>query len=134
MNRYSRIWLAAAAAALLAACGGEPRPPEEVVPDRAQARWNAIVEGDYETAWSYYTPGYRERVSAGEFSADMSGRPFTYRGAEIRSVECGEERCELRVAVSFEVPVAPNQLGGFESRQGVDEIWLFIDGQWWYSP
>ncbi|MGK7295440.1 MAG: hypothetical protein ACNS61_06360 [Candidatus Wenzhouxiangella sp. M2_3B_020] len=134
MNSNSRMWLAAVAATVLVACGGESRPPEEAVPERAQARWDAIVEGDYETAWSYYTPGYRERVSAGEFAADMGGRPFEYQGAEIGPVDCTQERCELRVAVSFEIPAAPNQLSGFQSRQGVDEIWLFIDGQWWYSP
>jgi len=45
--------------ALLAACS-DPRPAAEVVEERAQARWEAMVARDFQTAWEYYTPGYRE--------------------------------------------------------------------------
>jgi hypothetical protein len=126
--------LAAATVVLAAGCSQEPPPPpEEIVAERAQARWDALLEGDYEAAWDYYSPGFRDRVSVTELASELGGRPFRYEGAEIRRVACEDQRCEVRVAVEFEIPSAPNHLSGFRSRQGIEEIWLFIDDQWWYS-
>ena len=131
-SKNSSLLIAIAATALLAACS-DNRPPEEIVAERAQARLDALVAQDFETARRYYTPGFRERVGLNAYLRSQSGRPFRWTDAEISSVVCEEERCRVKVVISFEIPSAPNQLSGFRSRQGIEEIWLFIDGQWWYS-
>ena len=131
-SQNSSLLIAIAAVTLLAACG-DNRTAEEIVTERAQARLDAFVAQDFETARKYYTPGFRERVSLDAYLRSQADQPFRWTDAEISSVVCEQERCRVKVVVSFEIPSAPNQLSGFRSRQGIDEIWLFIDGKWWYS-
>ena len=37
------------------------------VKQRAQARWDAVLSGDYDTAYSLYSPGYRSSHSRTDF-------------------------------------------------------------------
>lgn len=120
--------------ALLSACS-DPRPPAEVVEERAQARWDAMVARDFQAAWEYYTPGYREQITAAEFEGEMAGRPVKWTGAEVFEVDCAEDepRCEVRVRVDYEARAAVPGVGTLRSQSGVTEIWLQIGGDWWYS-
>jgi hypothetical protein len=120
--------------ALLAACS-DPRPAAEVVQERAQARWEAMVARDFQTAWEYYTPGYREQMTAGEFEAEMARRPVRWTAAEVFEVSCADEEpgCVVRARVNYEAQAAVPGVGMLKSMSGVTETWLQIDGKWWYS-
>ena len=119
---------------LLTACS-DPRPAAEVVQERAQARWEAMVARDFQTAWEYYTPGYREQMTAAAFEGEMARRPVKWTAAEVFEVDCAgdEPRCEVRVRVEYQVQAAVPGVGTLRSKSGVTEIWLQIDGKWWYS-
>ena len=120
--------------ALLAACS-DPRPAAEVVEERAQARWEAMVARDFQAAWEYYTPGYREQMTAAEFEGEMARRPVKWTAAEVFAVDCPEDepRCEVRVRVDYQAQAAVPGVGMLQSKSGVTEIWLQIGGEWWYS-
>jgi len=120
--------------ALLAACS-DPRPAAEVVEERAQARWEAMVARDFQTAWEYYTPGYREQTTAAEFEGEMARRPVQWTAAEVFEVNCAETEpsCEVRVRVDYQAQAAVPGVGMLKSKSGVTEIWLQIGGEWWYS-
>lgn len=122
------------AALVLAACS-DPRAPEEIVAERAQSRWDALVERDFEAAWRFYTPGYREQLAAPDFAREMARRPITWDKASVRKTECNgqEKRCDVHSIVEYRVPAQVPGVGKLEGRTGVDEIWLQIDGEWWYS-
>ena len=50
-------------AALLAACAGGPQLTEvrkARLLERAEARWRALEQRDFDTAWTYTSPAYRE--------------------------------------------------------------------------
>ncbi|MBS3747422.1 MAG: lipoprotein [Wenzhouxiangellaceae bacterium] len=136
MNKISNLIFAIGAVALLAACSDpDPRSPEEIVAERAQARWDALVAQDFETAREYYTPGYRQQTSAADFADEMQRRPVKWTDVEVRSAECSEEEpsCRLRSVVSYQVPASIPGAGTLESKSAVTEIWLQINGEWWYS-
>jgi len=120
--------------ALLAACS-DPRPPAEVVEERAQARWQAMVARDFQGAWEYYTPGFREQMTAVEFEGEMARRPVQWTDAEVFEVNCADDepRCEVRVRVDYQAQAAVPGVGMLKSKSGVTEIWLQIGGEWWYS-
>lgn len=131
--RYIEFLLAGMVAAALVGCGaGDQRP--ESLEDRAQARWDAMVAGEFEEAWSYYTPGYRETTPAADFAQDMRRRPVRWTGAEILVSDCEGDRCEVTARVSYRVPSAPEGISDMEPERHVRETWIRTRDQWWYAP
>lgn len=126
--------LAVLAAILLAACA-DNRPAEEIVAERAQARWDALVARDFAAAYEYYTPGYRETTTAEAFSAEMSIRSVKWTAAEVFGIECEADapRCEVRTRLKYSAPGAIPGVGSIESSSGVRETWIQIGRKWWYS-
>src|ERR1043165_10081149 len=65
----------AAVAVSLAMVGGcatmAEQPPEQVVKARAQARWDALLKGDYEAAYGYLGPGSRAVNSLEAYKASI---------------------------------------------------------------
>ncbi|MEX0914678.1 MAG: nuclear transport factor 2 family protein [Wenzhouxiangellaceae bacterium] len=135
--KINKLLLIVGVTALLAACSEPepPREPAEIVAERAQARWNAMVEQDFQAAWALYTPGFREQLPAGDFAAEMRRRPVTWTAAEVLEVKCAgdEPRCEVRTRVDYKAPANAPGVGSLTGKRGVTEIWLQIGGKWWYS-
>ncbi len=134
MNKISNLIFAIGAIALLAACSDpDPRPPEEIVAERAQARWDALVESEFDEAWTYMTPGFREHTDSRDYYVEMSSRSVQWTSAEVVSTECEQARCEVTVSVGYRIPSGPAQLSGMESERRIKETWIGIDGKWWYA-
>lgn len=136
MHKIRRWTLIAALALLAAGCSREPPPPpEEVVAERAAARWSALVAREFETAWNYYTPGFREQMPAADFAAEMARRPVKWTDSEILDTACAENepKCVVRARVAYEAPPILPGVGTLSSRSTVTETWLQIGDQWWYS-
>jgi hypothetical protein len=129
----------AAVALLVVACtpSDPPQSPpsdSEIASERAQARWNALIAGEHEAAYAYYTPGFREQMSVVDFTIDMRSRPVQWVAAEVIGAECDGDRCELEIDLEYRVPSAPAQLSGMGNRRPIDETWLRIDDTWWFVP
>lgn len=129
-------FIAVAALVTLAACSEPEPPPEptEIVAERAQQRWDALVAEDYEAAYALYTPGFRERTDLRSFEDDMQRRPVRWVSAEVRTTECEKERCTVETDVGYRVTSAPAQLSGMGSSRPVEESWIYINDNWWFVP
>jgi len=130
--KNSNLLIIVAAIAVLAACS-DNRTPEEIVADRAQARWDAMVEGDFEKVWEFFSPGFRDQSSRSVFAVDYARRPMRWDSARVVSVDCQDRRCETETEVSYTVTGGPGTLAGMQNTRSVDNVWIEIDGQWWYS-
>lgn len=119
-------------ALLLAACAPAPTP-EEIVAERAQARWDALVAIDFEGSYDFRTPGYRAETTRTEHVVGLSRRKITWIAAEVLSVDCEGDRCRVETQVGYRADGAPGVMAGIENSRPVREIWVRIDGQWWYS-
>ncbi|MFD2378067.1 hypothetical protein ACFSTJ_12145 [Ottowia pentelensis] len=116
----------------LAGCAGlQPQTTEQIVQQRAQQRWDALVAGDFAKAWTYSTPSFRQRVKQNDYR-DQFGRAGQWTAAKVESVTCKAERCTAQVSLTARLlfPGFKNQLTTGE----VPEIWVRDDGQWWYLP
>lgn len=117
---------------LLAACHWMADSPEERVARRAQARWDALIRGDIETAYAYLAPGYRKIKSLERYRRGIHG-VGKWREARVERVTCPEKdvcNVDMQVKVRLMVPRGEP----IESVNPVRERWIHKAGEWWYVP
>lgn len=131
-NKLLNISVALGLALALSACGG-PAEPEQTLEERVMARWQHMIERDFEAAWEYYAPGFRETTPVEAFVRDMERRPIRWREVEVLSSECEEERCDVEVRVVYQAVGAPSGLGSMQVPRRLSERWIAVDQGWWYS-
>jgi hypothetical protein len=124
--------LASFALAACAGLGDAGKTPEQIVAQRAQARWDAILADNWETAHGYATPAYRERTDVRLYRGLYGGGSvIARRGAEVGKVECPTaSACEVTIAVRF--VYADPRMRGKEIRTTFPERWLLEDDGRWY--
>lgn len=128
------VALAAIAAVFLAACATTGGGGGGDVVKRAEARWEAVLAGDFERAYQYYSPGYRSSHSPGDFELSMRLRKVQFRGARFVDHACEGDRCDLKFEVKYFVASPVPGLDKWESKTTLDETWIRTQGEWWYLP
>ena len=119
-----RVFLAVAVvvAAGCAAVGGES--PEAAVKERAQARWDAMVKGDFQAAYGYLSPGSRAVLSEQSYVGSL--KKGFWKSAHVESVTChSAEACDVGATIEYEYM-------GHPIRTPLRESWIRDAGQWWY--
>lgn len=119
---------------MLSACGGSA-PPEapQSVEDRILMRWQHMVDRDFDQAWEFFTPGFRQLTPRETFVAQMASRPVLWHAAELMDVECEEDRCKATLRVTIQPVGGPSALRHLHVPSQVEETWLLMDGVWWFS-
>jgi len=119
----NRIAVALVSVAVLAGCATMgARKPEEVVKERAQARWDALLKDDVKAAYAYFSPGSRAVMD--EKSYEASIRKGFWKSAKVDSVTCTGQRCEVGETIEYEFQ-------GRRTRSPLTETWIEEDGNWW---
>ena len=111
---------------MLTACAATTtaKTNEEVVAERAQAKWTAIVAGDYQAAYQYMSPSSRTVISEQAYRNSM--KPGFHKGAKVVGVKCeSADICEVRLEIEYEY-------AGSRVKAGLPEKWIKQDGNWWY--
>lgn len=125
--------------ASMVGCTSSSRISEEgqgLLLERAEARWLALVDRDWATAYEYTSPAYR-----GVISQSMYQRKFSYMVEwELTSVDFVNYDARAAVAsVAIGVMSRPVKqtsaasvaIGTVPTR--IVEQWILVDGEWWYS-
>jgi hypothetical protein len=112
---------------LLASCATavkQSRPDEEVVKERSQARWDAMVKGDFMAGYQYLSPAGKSVYSEEQYEGGYK-RDF-WTAAHVEKVECVTvELCEADVRIAY-------KLGAMEMQAPLREKWVKQDSQWWF--
>jgi len=119
---------------LLSACATTPASPEDIVKERAQARWDALLNGDFATAYSYFSPGYRSATTVVDFEIGIRMRKVQYRTAEFQDHSCENNVCTVRLKVGYKLAKPVPGMTDWESESVVSEQWIKSDGNWWFLP
>ncbi len=122
-----------AAVIAVAGCAGfggvtkdsSPEAKRAAVTERVNARWAALIKGDMDTAYTFFSPATRQLLTLGTYRQQARGSGF--RKAEISSVTCEAEVCQVAVVVTLDL----RQMSGLQST--VDETWVLDNGQYWYT-
>ena len=62
------------AGVFLTACATAPGNTGDSIAERAQDRWDALLAGDFETAYAFYSPGYRSTTSVVDLAFEIRSR------------------------------------------------------------
>lgn len=117
----------------LAACAGmagvtadAPKEKKEaLVAERAQARWNALIDKDFSGAYGYLTPATRQLVTVEEYKANFGGE-LRYTAARVEKVTCEAEACKVQMMVTYDHRL----MKGITTA--IEESWILDKGQFWY--
>jgi hypothetical protein len=123
-NRIPVRLVAGVLAIVLCACAAVAPRSETVVKERAQARWDALVKGDFNAAYGYLSPGSRSVTTATDYSAGL--RKGFWKSAAIDKVECGSaQSCEVFATIEYE-------FSGMRTKTPLRETWIRDGSEWWY--
>lgn len=132
MNTYRTPALAAVLLALAGCAAMQPQTPEQVVQERAQARWDALIKGDFEKAWTYTDAQTRSQVAQQDYKQRF-GAAGAWISATVLRVECQPEKCLAAVRLTTQ-NIVPNFAQAIpQITTFVDEEWVRDEGQWWYA-
>jgi len=123
---------AATVGVFLAACasmGGlsKDSPPEAkvaVVTERAQARWEALIKGDLDQAYTYMSAASQEAYPLKEYKNRT--KPGMWKAVKIDSVDCQAEICKLKMTLTYDHP----RMKGVQTP--FTESWIIEKGTAWF--
>ena len=123
-------WLALCASTALVACASiGPATPEDVVKQRVNERWKALVANDFSRSYSYTSPSFRGLISQDVYRGRIGGA-VSWVAGEVASVQCPEPvKCVARVRIDYK-PLLRGRAGETFSTYA-DETWVLEGGQWW---
>lgn len=121
--------LTTAALALLGCSSINTPTPEQIVTQRVEQRWAALIDEDFRTAWTYTQPGFRAAVKQKDYARRFGG-VGSWQGIQVHQVTCEAERCKvsIRLTTRVSLPKFPERdIVGY-----IDEVWVREDGEWWF--
>ena len=124
--RRTAAWVSLAA--LMAGVSGcavlDGRAPGEVVKEKAQARWDALVKGDVPAAYGYFSPTSKSVMTLDAYRSSM--KPGFWKAVTVDKVDCQtSESCDVVVTIEYE----------FQARRmktQLKETWIREGRNWWY--
>ena len=106
---------------------------EERVAKRVLERMDALIDMDWKRAYQYLSPATKKVLSYRVFANRMGVSAIVRDEASIRSIECEEEVCDVRVNLTYTyVGGVIDAMQGKQMHSVVEEKWIFADGDWWY--
>ena len=102
----------------------DARSPEEVVKERAQQRWDALVKGDFKTVYEYLSPGSRAVLTSEGYASGL--RVGFWKAARVEKVMCEKpDVCDAILALEYD-------FRGSRIKTPLKETWIKEGSSWWY--
>ena len=130
----SLVMLTACATSSVSTDKKESASDKDIVVERAEARWAAMLAMDLETAYTYYSPGFRSTASVVDFMFQQRSRRVKWESAEYLSHNCSGSSCKVKFKTGFKVQKAIPGMDTYHGSDDVEETWVKTQGEWWYVP
>jgi hypothetical protein len=122
--KNSALAVVVASLALSGCAGFAQRPDAEVVKERAQARWDALVKGDVDKAYAYLSPGSRATMTAAQYAGSLN--VGFWKKVTVDEVRCSSaQQCDAILTVEYE-------FRGSRTKTPMKESWIKEGSTWWY--
>ena len=131
--RVGQLLIIIAIFLLISACAAT-RPSEQVVEERAMARWSALLGDDLTGAYEYLSPGYRSSVSVKNYQRALLLKKIKWNDAKFIESECEETTCKVKISLNYTAFGAVPGLKSFNGIQSIEESWVLVDRNWYMVP
>ncbi len=99
--------------------------------DRANARWQTLMAGDYAKSYVFTSPAFKKSTAEADYLKRYDKKP-QWHGAEVLTVTCATPtKCVARVRMDLKISLPRTKLDRITTHG--DETWLLEEGQWWFS-
>jgi len=120
----ARIVLAGLIGGLTACAAFDRRPPEEIVKERSQARWEALVKSDVPAAYGFFSQASKSFITLEGYQSSI--KPGFWKAAAVDKVTCPtSDSCDVIVTIEYE-------LRGTRAKTPLKETWIREGSNWWY--
>lgn len=105
---------------------------ESIVKTRAAERWQALIDGRLETAYSYESPEYREVYSFKQFARKINGVGL-WSKADVEDVSCKKDKCVATMRIYVTIRVGRG-FGVHKTNSLLKEQWIqdAVSGEWYH--
>lgn len=121
------VLIAGLALTTVACASVQEAPAEGVVVQRAQKRWDALLEGKIDEAYQFLSPGSKAKWGEKEYRSRIG--LGLWQGARVARADCSADRCDVHVKVDFRYR-RPGM--NVVAETAVQEVWVKEEGIWWY--
>ncbi len=117
---------------LLSACA-------ETVDDidaKAVARWQALIDNDYEKAYQYIAPSYRqlEDLATYRMRIQTAQLNIQWNNAEFIDKKCSDDACTVNLSINYTYKFSRRAFGEASAATPIEESWIKDGGTWYYLP
>ena len=99
--------------------------------ERVEARWTALIAGDFDRVYEFETPAYRKIYTAQQFRANF-GQGLRWKRIKVIQIDLNQPEV-AKVAVEVEYGFYVAGRGMMDDKVVDTETWLRLDGQWWHQ-
>ena len=103
------------------------------VEKRVEGRWNALIEKNFKSAYTYTSESYRDMITEEDYTKSMN-RKIIWKSAEITRTRCNEDVCKVHLTLKYHVLPQFGLPRGADSMENTVENWLRKGSEWWYLP
>jgi hypothetical protein len=132
---WLKVWLSAVLIGTAAGCATVPgagtlttdSPPEvkrAVLTERINARWDALIKGDLDRAYTFMSQASRDAYTLGVYRAKV--RPGMWRSVKIDSIDCDGAVCWAKLVLTYDHP----RMKGVQTPFA--ESWIIENGNAWF--
>ena len=137
LSMLSRLILLSVVVGISGCSAIQPKTDEQRVIALAEQRQAGLLRQDFDKAYQYMSPGYRQLNSLEQFTTKNMG-VYAWESSNVLNSECEEDICKVNVAIEYDSarmfntgrkPVAEKRI---ISRVNI-ETWIKLDNKWWFS-
>ena len=128
------VWAALGLTAGLNGCASlsvdsAPERKQQLVAERAQARWDALLKGDLDVAYQFLSAGSKAATTLPAYKAKI--KPGMWRAAKVDKIDCEREICKVVMLITYDAkPARGIPVKGIQTP--LDENWIIENGSAWY--
>lgn len=130
LNREHKKILVLSSLVVLSGCETLPtqpdvaKDPNKLVVQRATERWQALIKGDLDQAYTYLSIGSRQTQPIDIYKAKI--KPGLWRAVEVKSSECDKELCKVQLELIYDY----KDFKGIKTS--IQESWIIENNNVWY--
>ena len=101
-----------------------PEAKRALVTERINARWDALIKGDLDQAYTFMSGGSREAMPLESYKVKI--KPGMWRAVKIDSLQCEAEICQAKMTLTYD----HRMMKGIQTP--FQETWILENGNAWY--